>query len=108
MDQFRSRRPASRLQPALARLTALAPLLAGIGLVLLGLVLFAHLAVCSALLGWVMIVAGAALLGPANSAVGPALDLSQPVAISADTAVFAFAEALADPCLVLDRRGVAL
>src|SRR5690606_11502044 len=51
---------------------------------------------------------GAALLGPASSAVGPALDLSQPVAISADAAEFAFAEALADPCLVLDRRGVAL
>ncbi|MHA6692416.1 sensor histidine kinase [Devosia sp. A449] len=108
MDQFRSRPPVSRLTVMLARLTAHAPLLAGIGVVLLGLVLFAQLGVGAALLGFVVIIAGAALLAPATITVTPALELGRPVEASADDAVFAFADALADPCLVLDRRGAAV
>ena len=108
MDHFAPRPPANRLSAVPARLAAQAPLLAGAALVLLALALFAQLGVGAALLGFVVILGCAALLPPGRRAPEPALELALPAEERGDDAVFAFADALADPCLVLDRRGAAL
>src|SRR5690606_23419169 len=70
------------------------------------LVLFGELGPVAALVGFLVIMAGVAILPGNTITVARAVDLPRPVLDDDDNAVFAFADALADPCLVLDRRSV--
>ncbi|MCR6670326.1 cell wall metabolism sensor histidine kinase WalK [Devosia ginsengisoli] len=106
MDEPQDSLPASRLAIALARITAQAGLLAGIFGVFAALVLFGELAPVAALVGFLVIMAGVAILPGNTITVTRTADLPRPVLDDDDDAVFAFADALADPCLVLDRRSV--
>jgi two-component system phosphate regulon sensor histidine kinase PhoR len=93
MNQFFFPPPAFRLSAVPARLAAQAPLLAGTAVVLLG---------------FAAILVGALLLPRPGTAPPPVLELPLLAENRHDDAVFAFADALADPCLVLDRRGAVL
>jgi two-component system phosphate regulon sensor histidine kinase PhoR len=107
MDDLRATRPISPLTVALARLAAQGGLLAGILAVFIGLVLFGEVGIVAALLGYFAILAGVLVLPGNTVTVTQMVEAPRPAA-AADDAVFAFADALADPCLVLDRRSVVL
>ena len=108
MDELRATRPISPLTIALARIVAQGSLLAGIFAVFAGLVLFGAVGIVAALVGFLAIVA-VILVMPVNPvAVTQTIEAPRMVIAAADDAVFAFADALADPCLVLDRRSVVL
>ena len=107
MDDLRATRPISPLTVALARLAAQGGLLAGILAVFIGLVLFGEVGIVAALLGYLAILAGVLVLPGNTVTVTQMVEAPRPAA-AADDAVFAFADALADPCLVLDRRSVVL
>ena len=102
--------PAPKLtlpQAALARLIGYGPVLAGLAGVILAFVLLGDLRPEIAILGLVMLIALLALLPL------PVVTVTQTVEKPAerqghDSAISAFAEALADPCFVLDRRGAVL
>ena len=109
MDESQTNAPASRLALVLSRLGAQTGLLAGIAGVLVALTIFGGLSIPGAVIGFVAIVLGTTLL-PAG-AVAP----DEPVALAAlppeivpVSTVAVFADALIDPCLVLDRRSVVL
>ncbi|QDZ13038.1 ATP-binding protein [Devosia ginsengisoli] len=106
MDEPQDSLPVSRLAIALARITAQAGLLAGIFGVFAVLVLFGELGPVAALVGFLVILAGFAILPGNTITVTRTAELPRPVLDDDDDAVFAFADALADPCLVLDRRSV--
>jgi len=91
--------------PVTARLRARATLLAAMALILLALVMVDSLAIVPAALAFVATLLIAALL--------PVTDVQpEPVTVAAlepgrdERSVAAFADALTDPCLVLDRRAV--
>ncbi|MBE0581599.1 ATP-binding protein [Devosia sp.] len=107
MDDLRATRPISPLTVALARLAAQGGLLAGILAVFIGLALFGEVGIVAALLGYLAILA-AVLVLPGNTVTVTQMVETPHPAAAADDAVFAFADALADPCLVLDRRSVVL
>tara|TARA_R110002020_G_scaffold12525_1_gene45870 strand:- start:770 stop:2059 length:1290 start_codon:yes stop_codon:yes gene_type:complete len=110
MDESHSRSSTKRHHLALARLRAQWGLLAGCAGVFVGLLLFAGLSPAGALVGFLAMLTGIALL-PAT----PAIDKVEaepappqlPLALQGNP-VSVFADALIDPCLVLDRRGVLL
>ncbi len=107
MDEPHSRQTPSALPVALARITAHAGLLAGILGVFLVLMLLGKLDPLTAAVSFVVVAAGVVLLAPAAPVeAGRTQAPAQPV--SDDGAVLAFADALADPCLILDRRGAML
>src|SRR6218665_3176577 len=106
MDEPRDSLPASPLSVVLARIAAQAGLLAGIFGVFAALVLFGELGPVAALLGFLVIMAGGPLLPAGTVTVTRTVELPRAPGADADDAVFAFADALADPCLVLDRRSV--
>ena len=106
MDEPQDSLPVSCLAIALARINAQAGLLAGIFGVFAVLVLFGELGPVAALVGFLVIMAGVAILPGNTITVTRTADLPRPVLDDDDDAVFAFADALADPCLVLDRRSV--
>src|SRR3546814_8731414 len=104
MDEPQDSLPVSRLAIALARISAQAGLLVGIFGVFAVLVLFGELGPVAALVGFLVILAGFAILPGNTITVTRAADLPRPVVADDDDAVFAFADALAVPCLVLARR----
>ena len=104
MDEPQESLPASRWSLALARVVAQGSLLAGIFGVLAALVLFGELSPVAALVSFLVIMAGAAILPAGTITVTRATDPTRSLGIEDDAAVFAFADALADPCFVLDRR----
>ena len=108
MDEPQPSLPASRLTIALARITALGGLLTGIFGVLAGLVLLGEIGVVAALVAFLVITAGVAVLPGGTVTVTRAAEAPRGRSADADEAVWAFADALADPCFVLDRRGVVL
>ena len=108
MDEPQFRQPASRMTRAVARLVAQAGLLAGIFGVLVALVLFGELSVIAAIVSFLVVVAGVAILPTPSITVTRTVEVIRPQLVSDDGAVFAVADALADPCLVLDRRSVVL
>ena len=108
MDEPQESLPVSRWSLALARVVAQGSLLAGIFGVLVALVLFGELSLVAALVSFLVIMAGAAMLPGGTITVAPTADLARPTGAEGGDAVFAFADALADPCLVLDRRSVVL
>jgi two-component system phosphate regulon sensor histidine kinase PhoR len=88
----------------LPRIAAQASLLAGVFGVFAGLVLFGEIGIVAALISFLVIVAAVAILPGGTVTVAP---IEAPThADRGDDAVFAFADALADPCLILDRRSV--
>lgn len=101
-----TRQPLPRSTMALARVMGQAALLAGIAGVFAVLVLFHGLRLDIAVMSFLVIVAAVAVL-PGNAAIvtrtvevpGPAI-VPRP-----EGAVFVVADALTDPCMVLDRRG---
>ena len=106
MDEPQESLPVSRWSLALARVVAQGGLLAGIFGVLVGLVLFGELSPVAALVSFLVIMAGAAILPSGAITV---TQLAKPIGTQSapgGETVFAFADALADPCFVLDRRGV--
>ncbi|WIY53275.1 ATP-binding protein [Devosia sp. YIM 151766] len=93
----------------LARLLVQGPLLAGFAGVILGFVLLGNLRPDLALLGLAVIIALLAVLPLPRAAVPQPGEVSPlPAAEPGSSVVSAFAEALADPCFVLDRRGTVL
>jgi two-component system phosphate regulon sensor histidine kinase PhoR len=104
MDEPQESLPASRWNLALARIVAQGSLLAGIFGVLAALVLFGELSPVAALVSFLVITAGAAILPGGTITVTRTTDPARLQGAEDDAAVFAFADALADPCFVLDRR----
>lgn len=105
MDERPATRPVSPLAMAWARIIAHGSLLAGILGVFAGLVLFGEIGFAAALLGFLVIVAGVVVLPGSTITVTRTVETPTVLAAGQD-AVFAFADALADPCLVLDRRSI--
>ncbi|WP_323034061.1 hypothetical protein [Paracoccus sp. (in: a-proteobacteria)] len=104
MDEPYSEPDRASWRSALARLVARAGWLAGIFVVFLALVLVGELKPGGALAGFVLALLGLALL-PVGSMRGRRIEAAPSLpAPDEEAAVFAFADALADPCLVLDRR----
>jgi two-component system phosphate regulon sensor histidine kinase PhoR len=107
MDEPQSRQPSSVLVTALSRIVAQAGLLAGIAGVFVGLVIFGDLHVVGALLGFAAVVAAVAVLPAGVVTVTQTVEAPRPVVLGGNS-VFVFADALSDPCMVLDRRSVVL
>ena len=93
---------------AVARLVAQAGLLAGLFGVFAALLLFGELSPVAAIVSFLVVVAGVAILPAPTITITQTVDVVQPQTFNDDSAVFAVADALADPCLVLDRRSVVL
>ncbi|HEY8576040.1 MAG TPA: ATP-binding protein [Devosia sp.] len=108
MDQPQLNSPASRASAAGARLLAQAGLIAGIFGVFAVLALFGEISLVAAVIGFLVVVAGVAMLPLPQQVVTRTVEVPAPAEASEDATVFAVADALADPCLVLDRRGVVL
>ncbi|HEV7344359.1 MAG TPA: ATP-binding protein [Devosia sp.] len=98
--------PASRLTVALARIVSQGALLAGIFGVLAGLVLLGELGVVAALVAFLVIAVGVAVLPGSTVTLTRAEQAPHAPSADGEEHVSAFADALADPCLVLDRRSV--
>ena len=107
MDEPQTRQPSSVLINALSRVVAQASLLAGIAGVFAGLVIFGDLHVIGALVGFAAVVAAVAVLPVGVVTVAQTLEPPRPV-VMVDNSVFVFADALSDPCMVLDGRSVVL
>lgn len=107
MDEPLSSQPLSPVTVALARVVAQGALLAGMFGLFVALVLFGHINVIAATVSYLAIVAGVALLPASSITVTQAAEAPDVVVPAReDTGVAAFVDALADPCLVLDRRSV--
>ena len=106
MDEPQESLPMSRWSLALARIVAQGGLLAGIFGVLAALALFGELSPAAALVSFLVIMAGAAILPGGTIMVTRTTDPGRSQGVEDDAAVFAFADALPDPCFVLDRRSV--
>lgn len=98
-------RPMSRLNVALTRIVAQGGLLAGIFGVFAGLILFDGLSLGAAALGYLAVVIAVALLsGGVMVTVAQPAEILMPLLPVPDNSVATFADALTDPCIVLDRR----
>ena len=107
MDEPHSFPPLTIAQAVRSRLVGYGPLIAGLAAIILGFTLIGNLRPDLGLAGLVLLVAILAILPL------PVVTLTQtvevlPEPIAEDGAVAAFAEALADPCFVLDRRGTVI
>ncbi len=88
----------------IARLVAQAPLLLMIAVVFLGLVLVADLQLQGAVLGYLVVTLGVGLLARAGQDEADVAPPASSVPLE-NLRIQDFADALPDPCLVLDRRG---
>jgi len=104
MDEPYSEPERASWRTVLARLVARAGWLLGIFVILLALMLVGELRPAGALVGFLLALAGLALVPaePARRLVAEPAPF--PPSLNEEEAIFAFADALADPCLVLDRR----
>lgn len=98
----------SRRTVAVARIVAQAGLLAGIFGVLGALVLFGELSLVAAIVSFLVVLAGVAILPAPSITLTRTVEVPRPQLVSDDRTVFAVVDALADAGLVLDRRGVVL
>jgi two-component system phosphate regulon sensor histidine kinase PhoR len=105
MDQPNSQQPLSLLHVALTRIVAQASLLTGIFGVFVALVLLKDLSPVGGVLGFLGVVAAIAVLPINVVTVTQTVEVPRPTPVPAPS-VNIFADALTDPCLVLDRRGV--
>jgi two-component system phosphate regulon sensor histidine kinase PhoR len=109
MDDSARRPAAPPLRGSAERLVAQAPLLLGIAGIFLALVLWGELQPGGAVLGFLVTVAAAAFLPTRTVVVTQAVsEPPVPAPRPAPSTTFAFAEALTDPCIVLDRRSIVL
>ena len=108
MDEPQASLPVSRVMLVWARVLAQGSLLAGIFGIFAALVLFGELGPVAALVSFLVVVAAVALLPASTITITAPLEASGAPARSDEDGVAAFADALADPCLVLDRRSVAV
>ena len=111
MDEPTTNHPVPRRSAALARVMAQAGLLAGIAGLFVLLVLLGHVRADIAILSVLIIVAGAAMLPAGVVTVTQVVEVPPdlvPGGAPPPTPTFAFADALTDPCLVLDRRSIVL
>jgi two-component system phosphate regulon sensor histidine kinase PhoR len=108
MDDLPVTHAVSPLTLAWARIVAQGSLLAGIFGIFAALVLFGEIGAVAAIVSFLVVLAGVAVLPGSTITVSNAVELPRGAESSGDDAVFAFADALADPCLVLDRRSVVL
>ena len=106
MDEPQTRQSLPRSSALLARVVAQAGLLAGVGGVFLALVLFGRLGIDAAIVSFLIVLAGAAVLPGNVQTITRTLEVPVPALPAPQTPVHVFADALTDPCLVLDRRGV--
>ncbi|MET3926836.1 ATP-binding protein [Devosia sp. 2618] len=106
MDEPDISRSAPSRSIGIARIVAQSGVLAGIGGVLLALVIFGELNIVAALISLLVMVVGVAILPTRAVTVAQTVDVPGLLADDGDETVFAFADALVDPCLVLDRRSV--
>ncbi len=107
MDELPATRPVSPLTVALARVIAQGSLLAGIFGVFAALVLFGEIGIPAAVLGFLVILVAVVILPGSTITVTETVEAAPRLASADDDdAVFAFADALAEPCLVLDRRSI--
>jgi two-component system phosphate regulon sensor histidine kinase PhoR len=105
MDKPDQQQPLSLVHLALTRVVAQGSLLAGIFGVFVALVLLGDLSPLGGVLGFVAVVAATAVLPTGVVTVTQAVEAPRPLAAPTPS-VHIFADALTDPCLVLDRRGV--
>ena len=107
MDQPNQQPSLSLVHIAITRIVAQGGLLAGIFGVFVGLVLLSDLSPLGGVLGFLAVVAATAVLPTGVVTVTETIEAPLPPAAPAPS-VNIFADALIDPCLVLDRRGVVL
>lgn len=109
MDDSRAGQRSPRMASVAARLLAQASLLAGIFGVFVALVLFGDMRPDAAILGFVVIVLAVAMLPTGVITVTETVQAPvELIPVLPRNSHFAFADALVDPCLVLDRRSVVL
>jgi two-component system phosphate regulon sensor histidine kinase PhoR len=108
MDDLPATHSVSPLTVAWARIIAQGSLLAGIFGIFAALVLFGEIGAVAAIVSFLVVLAAVAVLPGSTITVTNALEPPRATESSGDDAVFAFADALADPCLVLDRRSLVL
>jgi two-component system phosphate regulon sensor histidine kinase PhoR len=106
MDEPQRHRSISSLIIARERLVARSGLLLAILGVFASLVLLGEIGIVPAVAGFVVLAASIAMLPSAHTTIAPAVDGPPIAAVADDSGIFAFADALADPCLVLDRRAI--
>src|SRR6218665_2581677 len=102
MNAPHQHRPASALTTVAARIVAQWTLLAGIFGIFVALVLFGQIGIVAALVGFLLVLGGVAVLPARTATVAQTVQLPLPLIPAAqadDDAVFAFADALPDPCL---------
>jgi two-component system phosphate regulon sensor histidine kinase PhoR len=107
MDQPNSDQPMSRLNVALSRIVGQASLLTGVFGVFAALVLFGDLSPIGGVLGFLAVVAAIAVLPMSVVTVTKTVEVQRPLP-APPASMNIFADALVDPCLVLDRRSVVL
>ncbi len=96
------------MQAIRSRLVGYGPLIIGLAGIILGFVLLGNLPVWLGVLGFVLAVAILAVLPLPVVTLTQTVEVPVQLAPNDDSAIAAFAEALADPCFVLDRRSTVL
>ncbi len=108
MDEPQLQPSPSRLNSVQTRIVAQTALLTGIFGLFVALVLVGEISITAAAVSFLLIVAAVAALPASTVTVTQTVQSSPQVIEDTGEAVFAFADALSDPCLVLDRRSVVL
>ncbi len=96
------------MQAIRSRLVGYGPLIIGLAGIILGFVLLGNLPVWLGVLGFVLAIAILAVLPLPVVTLTQTVEVPVQLAPNDDGAISAFAEALADPCFVLDRRSTVL
>src|SRR5690554_1612748 len=105
MDEPQLREAISPLTIARERLAAQAGLLLAAVGVFAALLLLGEIGIVPTIAGFIVLAIGVAML-PSGHVTITRVEPSRAAAANDDGGIFAFADALADPCLVLDRRAV--
>ncbi len=108
MDDNQTVSPLTMAQAVSSRLIGYGTVVAALAGIILGFVLLGNLRADIALIGLVLLIALLAVLPLPVVTLTRTVEVPAPKAEEEGDAVSAFAEALADPCFVLDRRGTVL
>ena len=108
MDDNHNFPPLAMAQAVRSRLVGYGPLIAALAGIILAFVLLGNLRAELALLGFILFVAMLAIMPLPVVTLTRMIDMPASPAETEEGAIAAVVEALADPCFVLDRRGIVL
>jgi two-component system phosphate regulon sensor histidine kinase PhoR len=106
MDDPNSISPLTMAQAMRSRLTGYGPLIIGLAGIILAFMLLGNLQPALALVGFILAIGILAILPLPVVTLTRTVEVPAPITSSDDGAMAAFVDALADPCFVLDRRGM--